>query len=781
MRFLLPLLRGALILALPLLIGSCTKSDDDLGRLPDTAYELTLTNNNHLDLTVDVTAPSDAAGQNYVVGIVPSYIYIDEMDQDHEALAKYLTDRLKEQSVDFTKADNKYIFSGNASVNLNKIWGNILSGEEYVAAVFAVDGNGNQISRVKPIAFSTPVGDDATIVATSIDKTNMVIDVTVADGFENYMLVVIPTIALVDLYQNSLNLVMDDARDQYFDADGDGQMVVVVDNKIVFNGSQTIDLTEAGWSWTLRPDTHTTIVIQQISESGELLSRAYYLQESTLPEVPPADGTIEVELGQENPNSIQIGVEVTGEIENYYVTAINTITFTESFYNDFDLLSQTLIDYEKSVNRDFSVVDNVNIFNGSQIIEIAQLEEGTDYAIAVFGITDQGAINTDVSYVVGRTTYGDEPPVDGSLRLTLVEPGINDIEVNVTEIGSVNNYYVGLWPMSDYETTFNSDINALVDYQKEIYNLDFVLVDGSRVFEQSSNIQLRNGWSGITPSTDYLVFAFGISRQGLVNTEIVTLETRTLDAPQSLNNITISVSDITKNNALISTTTTNGDPYYLTVLRASDVEGKSDEEITATIMAPHGTSFEENVANSFLYGGVTGIEVAGLLPGNDYYAVAFVYAYSSVISEVFKSVKFRTEELSGEGTTVPTAAEINLSTTAFGDITVSESSPYMVSMSIEPTDATVKYCYQFIETASLAGTDQEIIANYLALQNDNAAANDLHLADYIEAVVYTGDKALNNYGVSAGTSYTILAFGINTETFQPTTEVKKVEFATVAQ
>ncbi|MFI3286394.1 MAG: hypothetical protein R3Y08_07055 [Rikenellaceae bacterium] len=820
----------ALIITSLLLFASCNKNDEKLDNKEDElvgefSFEITSTDYRN---PVAVVTPSESFGDGtYLVGVVPQSDYADRYGEDLTKVARYVIDcaeeaRVASGNVYFDIVDDRYVFGGVSEVLLT-YWCPIESEKEYVVVAFGADVDGTVTSKISSTLMTTTYDSDQLILSvinTSID--NIQLSVTAKPTLGMYYLAPIPTAELEYSYYGDPSLAISAAIAEHVAILAEHNTPeIIVDNAFVYKGDYFINLSD--W-WYLSEETEYTIMACGIKDNGDMITDVYTTTATTLPSVPKIDGTFELTHVESTPTSITVDVVRPESMagNNYVVAAFNATSYDEALYSWADALADYITEDLVTGLFDFSKVDNEILFSDdSATITLDKIAtpyatggidfiEGCEYVIAAFGVDDQGRYNTEVSILYAYTTYSPEPEVTGSLSLTVDAVAVDNIYVSVEEIGAVNNYAVAACPMANYRDDYGEDINKLVEAVCDVQIADeLALPDEARVFSESAKIALAAGWP-ISARTEYIIVAFGIARDTKEpTTEPVYAFTTTPTPELSDNVITIDCGEIETNSVVLTTTATNEeDPYYITVVTADKVEGKSDEEIYNAIIDPYGESFAATVY--FEYGNLEDYLLIDLYADTKYYAVAFVYEYGTYTSEIFLSEPFTTKAIEGEVDT-PTADEIILSTVDFGEITAEvnyydpgNGDPKIFmgtcNVVVAPADDNVKYFVIFMESKDVVESDQEFIAQYyetvkrnsnftgdrfieelqkevIAEMQDTSGLSDEEYEAYLNRNTWLRKgEYVSNQALSPNVEYTICAYGIDTETLQPTTAVERFNY-----
>ncbi len=742
--------------------------------LPESPFSISISNTNYQDVCVDVTVEDDSNSYIYTAGIIPAADYETLYHSNTKLVADYIAKTAIKKGADFAIIDNKYVFEGDARVELSS-WGALELGEEYMVAVFSVAENGAATTDIVTKTFVTEDLPGLKLSLKGVTMDNIVVDVDITPNFGTYYVVPLPMSIFEYDYNSQCENAVKAAIAEYM---SEGATFDEPDNEYwVFDQDATISMA-AGWN--MSSDTEYIIMAFGVAADGELTSDIYSLEAATLCEVELLEGEFKMSVGDMEPDNVNVTVTKSGDIGNYIVFAYNATAFEDSYYSYAEYLIDDVTYDMVCSGFDFLEPDGVKLFDAETVTldlkDTFTFYEGETYVVVAAGVDSEGRCNTVPEIIYAQTSYSPEPEVTGSIKMELVGTTKNNIIVSVEEIGAVNSYCVAACPMDNFVADYNSNDDALIaDILFSQLADDYALPDGYRVFDESQEqIHLGLGWP-ISSNREYHVIAFGVSRDKEQNTESVSFNATTPEAPRSEVEIEITCSNVTENGVTIETTATNEDQYYLTLVEADKVAGMSDEEIYKYIVNPYGETFAETV--SFYSGNVAPVEYEGLYADTDYFAVAFTYGYGSITSEVFKSETFRTLPIEGEVGTL-TADEIELSDVDFGEIIVGDSFQYnLMTITIKPADADMKYLFFLKKSSEMTvGTDEEIIAADYEAIKDAAGYQGMTYAETLNLWLRTGENTSKN-GIYASTEYTLYAYGVDTETYQPLTAIKKVVVA----
>ncbi len=795
------------------LFVSCEPKNNGGNDLTKDLFSIELSTANFQKFSAKITPNAEAANQNYMVGAISAEDFTAIYEDNDVALANHFISVAKEgDDVDFSQADNKFIFKGTKDVLLTN-WCEIKAGTEYVVAAFTVDANGQCTSKITQ-ATLTPTweADDLILEVLEVTTDNIKISVMTSPELGGYYVAPLPINEYEFTYGSDPVKAMNDAITAIITGGGN-----FGENGAAFFGDQVIDMSD---KWTLYQDEEWVILACGVEEDGEITTEVFTAEATTVKEVPEVSGTFNLTIGEVTPGLVEVSVGRHGEIGNYVVGAIVAGKFDElNGYLPYvtDYISEDLV----TSGYDFANPNNEILFDKDSVTMTLdrtvwpyntrqELAEGEWYVIVAFGVDALGRPNSTSADVYEEVyiPYSPELPVDGSLELKINETTIDNIVATVTKVGNVNNYVCAACPTENFINDYNEDIEKLIaDICHTQISSDLAVADGARVFDESGTIELGYSWP-IKADTEYTVVAFGIARDTKEPTTDAVWENCRSKKPElSENVITITSSDVKQNSVMLHVDVTNSDPYYLNVFRAEEIEGKTDAEISDMIMDIWGQQFDQAPFHT------TGYEewpLEGLYADSKYYAVAFVFQYGICNSPVYKSEPFYTTAIEGDSETL-TAEQIVLSTVEFGEIS-SEANYHEMSdgtqifmgthnVTVTPADNNVTYFYFCRKSSNVPSDDAELIASYYKFVKDQALlegklfaeelakpVSDISIEDsyQLEGDEYTEWLNRNmwlkkgayseNIGLDGGEEYTICAYGIDQETQQPTTAVKRFSF-----
>jgi hypothetical protein len=211
-------------------------------------------------------------------------------------------------------------------------------------------------------------------------------------------------------------------------------------------------------------------------------------------------------------------------------------------------------------------------------------------------------------------------------------------------------------------------VAELKSYLEEYgYTLDMVLSVGRDVYSYDGELDAN---------TVYYAYAFGISNDGAITTDVTVKEFTTLSSGSdsgstSNNTFEIAVSGVTSNSATVSVYPSNNDTYYFDVYDKATVDQYGDIN---TFAAEYIASLKEYLTENgytfadVLSSGADSYSFEGVLEANTvYYAFAFGASSNGAITTDVTSKTFTTEASgSTGGGTTPSTGDLALNNFTYG-------------------------------------------------------------------------------------------------------------------
>ena len=268
------------------------------------------------------------------------------------------------------------------------------------------------------------------------------------------------------------------------------------------------------------------------------------------------------------------------------------------------------------------------------------LKPGTDYVLYAYGLTAAGVATSEVA----QAPFATQPValVDCTFDVTEAVTRTS-IRIDVTPSDREQPYYYQLLDRERFarlggeespEAAAAALLKEQIDYWLQLGAATVAEAVGSIVLTGSHGYE----FTGLESGQEYHLIVFGVDAQGHVCTRTLHRALSTEAFAPSDNRIALQVDRVTWDSAEVGVTVTNDDPYLVVVKAASELAGKSDDEIIRAIVASYGEAIRSRTRR----GAYTLVCDKSLTPDTDYEALAFGYdggATTALVRTPFKTEK----------------------------------------------------------------------------------------------------------------------------------------------
>lgn len=376
------------------------------------------------------------------------------------------------------------------------------------------------------------------------------------------------------------------------------------------------------------------------------------------------------------------------------------------------------------------------LYKGTCEVGYNQLGPGSEYVIVAFGCNPDGTATT--------STYTD---------LDFSTPEIEMVPLTVDfEIDAANNDVVIKAVPSDSSLLYHFDVQEAGNEIDPSYIINQAIWRGGilgktpeEVIEELSVKGTCSKTFSLEPNTDYEVYAFSVTPEGTVNSEVSRKTFTSGSVLMSDNTFDITVDNIESNSCTFSVTPSNSDDYSVGVLPKSAFEGKTDEEVLEQYIQENRLSVDFNVRNE----ASTGFYWDGLQSETEYVAFAFGY-YHDVVTTPMAKATFTTPATSDPKTWVAT----------FGEVTT-EGVNANVNINVNQND--VKYLWHVVDAS---GTPEQV---YEALLSECKRYEDMGI-NYVDIRGVSGSNEVSFQTTESG-DFKFLAVVMDPTTYEFLTDV----------
>lgn len=386
------------------------------------------------------------------------------------------------------------------------------------------------------------------------------------------------------------------------------------------------------------------------------------------------------------------------------------------------------------------------------------LTPGNDYCVFAVYVNEKGECGTIAKKPF--KTLSDEPDVPEPGLFTIRTSNLRaaNFTLDIEADPSLGNYYVGVVDAATAQAEYGSDRNLIAADFMEMekgYQTDFTEVDNVWIFNGNGQVEVFNAWM-LTGGTEYNIYVFGVGADGSITTEVEVGNVTLPAAAMTSETITIEVSDIEEDGAVVTMTVSDRHlPYFCDCIAASEIEGMSDAQIVAYVAESYGAYLTYALAlDDYKYDGRGYLDA-----GTKYYAVAFGYATDAADNPVATTAvakeAFTTAGSSTPEPSVDMSFAFDVQVHALNDIDVS----------VTPSDDTVTYMWDIISATNYngLGANDEAITTFLSYLFADYAGDGYDAAAVIAALGVKGADSYNYTGLAGGTTYYVWAVGIDSK------------------
>lgn len=436
----------------------------------------------------------------------------------------------------------------------------------------------------------------------------------------------------------------------------------------------------------------------------------------------------------------------TGEITAVGITAVATVTNDDPYVfllreaSEFEGMSDAEIPAKILTSCTGEELADMT-FSGNKTFPRSNLKPDTDYLALAFG------------YESGTATTG----ITIKRCFTMPEPWTIGVEVAQLTKNTVTVHFI---PSSDKPTYYGiiidkayfDDFPSDEEYIKD--DLDFFKMlaeNGNKTLEQIIAERTMKGeqrlpFQKLAPNTEYVAYAFGVNTDGTPTSGLFKEFFTTPKPEPSDNRLTLNVSRIGIDGALIEAGTTNDDPYILDVWEASKLTGKNDQQIMEAVVAAYGDEDLDKITVT----GDTPLDVTGRLESDtEYIALAFGYE-AGVFTTGLTRQAFATKPGDWVECTFTITKESLTSRSA--------------SFTVDASDDTTPFFFSKLpedKLAQIGNTDDALFGFLMEKIQEEADEFGYPLETYLRLLLFRDSKTEDYSDITPGSEFRIVAGGIS--------------------
>ncbi len=265
------------------------------------------------------------------------------------------------------------------------------------------------------------------------------------------------------------------------------------------------------------------------------------------------------------------------------------------------------------------------------------LQPSTDYVLYAYGVTTDGRRTTDIVSEPFRT----DDPYEGDITFTFeVEENDYILEYSIIPSHTGVPYYYGIvtqLQLDQWKAKYGNDIRTAIqkgEIDPSIEELvNYGMISGPSgyfdVFGESDVVDW--GYFEMTANTKYIIFAAKWNEDCVLTGPVSTYEHTSASVGLSENRITLEISNVTQSSADAVATVTNDDPYVIIPVRTSEIEGLTDAEVFAYLVAGY-----DYIMSEYTFTGNKTRTYSRMRPDNDYTFFAFGYKAGTMTTDMIR-------------------------------------------------------------------------------------------------------------------------------------------------
>lgn len=251
--------------------------------------------------------------------------------------------------------------------------------------------------------------------------------------------------------------------------------------------------------------------------------------------------------------------------------------------------------------------------------QIREVTPNTEYVAYAYGFDNETMKpTTEISRLLVKTSDINEYTLHFDFEVEVNGPNVT---IDVTPQGYDGYFFYGVfWAKDVPPGTSPERLRALCEADWEQYKGQYSSFFDSTeeglhfIFNELAYKGTAHLETELDANTEYVLWAFGMNDEALLNTVPETYYFSTGDVVASNNQFTLSVENLHPRKATVNVTTTNDDPYVATLVTADRFANMSDDDIVQYII----NNFNVQYASGDMSETAT-----GLIPSTDYELLVF--------------------------------------------------------------------------------------------------------------------------------------------------------------
>ena len=450
-----------------------------------------------------------------------------------------------------------------------------------------------------------------------------------------------------------------------------------------------------------------------------------------------------------------------GEVTSTTITYTITPNLEDATYYA-QLYAAEELQEERDIAMKAALMTMEEAYVGTKTIIAEELTAESEYKVLYFGY-DAAEKRYTTDYLVSDVIKTTDFKISDTITLALVEGSETwrNAYVKVQISDESLEYIFDIMEKSKWEELYAEDPESIVSARIAGWEQD--VKDGLEsnptmdtwqkymAIYQHSNNQTVNAseYYNMYWSTEYVMYAFGMNDEGFQTTEVAVVEFSTATPEASNNKFSVEIGELTASSVAFNVTTTNNDPYFLTIQDKRYVErffGENAKETWEDMIWDLTFVKTDEQIQDYIFTGSQSLTNADINKNVDTlheYQVVIWGFNEGPTTEVYVSDVFKPME---------EEVELNLY------LTIDEVTSNTITITVNANTDKVPYYIGGI-TPEEFGDDYGL--TYISALYGTLTENDL----------FYGTQTLTCVELTPETEYYFIAFGYDLETGEPTTDL----------
>jgi hypothetical protein len=240
---------------------------------------------------------------------------------------------------------------------------------------------------------------------------------------------------------------------------------------------------------------------------------------------PPPAVTFAIEVSDKTPINAKVSFTPSDNTATYYYDVVSKATFEK--YATAKAYAKKVVSELKTVceSQGYTLADVLLTGAGSR--RFIGFDPETEYYVLAFGVNADGTITTEV-FTELFTTLEEVVDAEMTFEVKVSDISANSAYVAVTPSNSVATYYYDVVSKEELERyadakTYAKKVIASIKEYNDFYGISLAwnLSAGADGYQFDATM--------VAPNTDYYAFAFGVTTDGTITTEVTLVPFKTLE------------------------------------------------------------------------------------------------------------------------------------------------------------------------------------------------------------------------------------------------------------